>query len=382
MNESDPSLSDFDETEKQRRRSETMKMIIHDGTFLRRGAILSSFALLLVLVCCARTSPNGNSSGNSSPSNTATATPTPTQGQISSVVNQSPSDQNPATPNQSEEPSTFGSSKPIPFALKGDIYYIAPETSSLPDFTKLKPVGTIYTTKLEVSPREFTAGFPGVTDRFEWFAIDYNGTFTIDKTGVYRFRVTSDDGSKVFIDNRLVIDNDGIHPPTTKEASVTLQGGLHSLRVQYFQGPRYSLALVLEVAGEGEGFKPFAADKEERLTKELEESGRARVYGINFDSDSDQIKDESKPTLDKIVSMLKANNWKLTIEGHTDSTSTPRHNQDLSERRAASVKKYLQSAGIDGSRLKTAGYGATKPVASNDDELGRAQNRRVELAKQ
>jgi len=122
---------------------------------------------------------------------------------------------------------------------------------------------------------------------------------------------------------------------------------------------------------------------ESQLTKDMEEFGRARVYGINFDSDSDHIKDESKPTLDKVVSMLKAKpDWKITIEGHTDSTSTPQHNQELSERRAAAVKNYLQSAGIDPSRLKTIGYGNTKAVASNDSELGRAQNRRVELIKQ
>lgn len=121
---------------------------------------------------------------------------------------------------------------------------------------------------------------------------------------------------------------------------------------------------------------------EAQLTKDLEEFGRTRVYGINFDSDSDHIKDESKPLLDKIVAMLKAKpDWKITIEGHTDSTSTPQHNQDLSERRAASVKNYLVSAGIVASRLTTSGFGATKPVASNDNELGRAQNRRVELGK-
>jgi outer membrane protein OmpA-like peptidoglycan-associated protein len=126
-----------------------------------------------------------------------------------------------------------------------------------------------------------------------------------------------------------------------------------------------------------------ASGVEEKLTKDLEEFGRARVYGINFDTDSDVIKDESKPTLDKIVAVLKAKpDWKLTIEGHRDLTSTPEHNQQLSERRAVSVRNYLQVAGIDPSRLKTVGYGATKPVASNGTELGRAQNRRVELTKQ
>ena len=87
----------------------------------------------------------------------------------------------------------------------------------------------------------------------------------------------------------------------------------------------------------------WAGGIQEQLTKDLEEFGRARVYGINFDSDSDHIKDESKPTLDKIVAMLKAKpDWKITIEGHTDSTSTPQHNQELSERRARSVKSYCR----------------------------------------
>lgn len=120
----------------------------------------------------------------------------------------------------------------------------------------------------------------------------------------------------------------------------------------------------------------------DQVANDLEQSGRSRLYGINFDSDSDHIKDESKPTLDSIVAMLKAHpDWKLTIEGHTDSTSTPEHNQQLSERRAVAVKAYLVAAGIDGSRLNSVGYGATRPVAPNDSALGRSQNRRVELTK-
>ena len=118
------------------------------------------------------------------------------------------------------------------------------------------------------------------------------------------------------------------------------------------------------------------------MANELKSKGRLRLYGINFDSDSDVLRDESKPTLDQIAAMLKsAADLKLTIEGHTDSTATPEHNQDLSTRRANAVKQYLVTKGIDGGRLDAAGFGATKPVASNDTPLGRAANRRVELAK-
>lgn len=126
----------------------------------------------------------------------------------------------------------------------------------------------------------------------------------------------------------------------------------------------------------------WSGGAQEQITKDLAELGRARIYGINFDSDSDVIKEESKPTLDRIAALLKAKaDWKLTIEGHTDSTATPEHNQQLSQRRAEAVKAYLQKAGIDGGRLKAAGLGATRPVASNGTAIGRAQNRRVELVK-
>jgi len=124
----------------------------------------------------------------------------------------------------------------------------------------------------------------------------------------------------------------------------------------------------------------WAGGIKEQIAKDLEEFGRARIYGINFDTDSDRIKDESKPTLNQIVSLLKAKlQWKMTIEGHTDARGSAEHNQTLSERRANAVKLYLQSAGIEPERLKAVGYGFSKPVATNDHPAGRAQNRRVEL---
>ena len=73
--------------------------------------------------------------------------------------------------------------------------------------------------------------------------------------------------------------------------------------------------------------------------------------------------------------------WKITIEGHTDSSATHEHNQPLSEKRAAAVKAYLVTAGIAADRLQTAGFAETKPIAPNTDALGRSQNRRVELVK-
>jgi outer membrane protein OmpA-like peptidoglycan-associated protein len=74
--------------------------------------------------------------------------------------------------------------------------------------------------------------------------------------------------------------------------------------------------------------------------------------------------------------------WKLTIEGHTDSTGSSDYNQKLSLQRADAVKAYLVAAGIEAGFLQTKGFGSAKPVADNASELGRAQNRRVELVRQ
>lgn len=121
----------------------------------------------------------------------------------------------------------------------------------------------------------------------------------------------------------------------------------------------------------------------DKLEKDLEETGKATLYGINFDFNSDVIKPESKPTLEKVVAILKSKpDWKMEIGGHTDNVGGESFNQTLSDKRSASVKKYLTEAGIDGERLSSKGYGLSKPIAPKDSEAERAQNRRVELIKQ
>ncbi len=97
------------------------------------------------------------------------------------------------------------------------------------------------------------------------------------------------------------------------------------------------------------------------LHKDLAASGRARLYGILFDTDSAHIRSESLPTLDEVVKVMASEpEWKLTVEGHTDSTGTSAHNQTLSEQRAQSVRDYLIGKGVAAARLATAGFGQTQ----------------------
>jgi PA14 domain len=86
-------------------------------------------------------------------------------------------------------------------------------------------VGEIWTNELNILPRHWRLGFPGLTERFEWFAIDYNGRFWIADAGRYAFALILDDGSRLFLDNTPVIDNDCLHAPDIRVAATQLEGG-------------------------------------------------------------------------------------------------------------------------------------------------------------
>ena len=148
-----------------------------------------------------------------------------------------------------QEMARFGTTVVIPSGLKGQVYFLREGESWLPDFSRLKPVGTLYTTTLGVEPQSWSLGFPGITNRYEWFAIDYRGRFWIEKPGRYEFSLTSDDGAKLYIDDRTIINLDGTHPPETAFGHASLECGIHWIRVSYFQGPRDYLALYLTVSG-------------------------------------------------------------------------------------------------------------------------------------
>lgn len=101
---------------------------------------------------------------------------------------------------------------------------------------------------------------------------------------------------------------------------------------------------------------------------------------ILFGFDQADLSNSAKENLDKLVVILEEYpNTDIEIQGHTDDTGTEKYNQGLSERRANSVSKYLNSKGIQNKRLKTTGFGESMPKYDNSNEDGRAQNRRVEF---
>ncbi|WP_322064923.1 OmpA family protein [Burkholderia ubonensis] len=120
------------------------------------------------------------------------------------------------------------------------------------------------------------------------------------------------------------------------------------------------------------------------LQKGLAATGKVALYGIYFDTDKAQVKPESKPQLDEMAKLLTGNPaLKVYIVGHTDNQGAFARNADLSQKRAEAVAQALATTyRIAPARLVAKGVASLSPVASNGDDAGRAQNRRVELVQQ
>jgi len=277
----------------------------------------------------------------------------------------------------------FGTAGTVPFALQGRVYFIPEESDALPDFARLRPQGTISTTVLNIQPQSFTVGFPGVTDRFEWFAIDYQGRVMLPQAGTYTFRLTSDDGSKLFIDGREVIDNDGVHGVQAADGEVQLAAGIHDVRVQYFQGPREDVALVLEWGPNAESLRPldFAALAPAQFRREGNRLRAEMSGGVMFATNSAELQPQALALLAEIKrTMIDPNpGARISVDGHTDDVGSDTDNQGLSERRARSVVAWLTAQGVSASLIQATGHGEAQPKVPNTSDRNRALNRRIEI---
>lgn len=286
----------------------------------------------------------------------------------------------------------FGHKDPGLLNLKGNIYFLAEGTEGLPpDLEQRKPDGTIYTDRLDVPARAFTEGFPGISNRFEWFGLIYTGTFEIAAPGAYKWRLSSDDGSRLWVDGREVVQNDGVHPEESQEAEQDLTAGVHAIKVWFFQGPAETLALQLFITPPGGEERIFSlADYSPNVTAAARRlDAQATPEGIRikldaqilFDTAKFDLKPAAREVIAAVVQLIRSYpGCRVRIEGHTDSVGEDGYNLKLSEDRARSVRDALAAAGLPADvRFEIKGFGKTRPVAPNDTEPGRAQNRRVEL---
>jgi hypothetical protein len=137
----------------------------------------------------------------------------------------------------------FGGGAVQPFA--GEAFVIPDGSTKLPNFNDLIPFARLYTDQFQIAPQTFSGGFPGALLQEEWFAIRYQGRFAVPTTDRYTFKLVSDDGAALYINNQKIIDNDGVHTAKTATAETSLNAGTHTLRLEYFQEKKGTVALQL-----------------------------------------------------------------------------------------------------------------------------------------
>jgi outer membrane protein OmpA-like peptidoglycan-associated protein len=293
----------------------------------------------------------------------------------------------------SQNNGDFGNKNAGIFNLKGNIYFISDTTGKMPlDIEKQKSEGLIYTTRLDIPKRDFTEGFPGVSNRFEYFGLIYKGVFEITEPGDYYWRLSSDDGSILWVDNKIIIDNDGVHGENSIDSEMNLNKGLHSIKVWYFQGPATEIALQLFVKEPGsETEEIFDISKYNARLREVVKKLNAiadkdgiRILlpdKILFESGKSDLKSESEDALNAFLEIFNVYpEATVIVEGHTDNIGNAAVNLKLSVERAESVVNGLKAKKIPQSlKFETKGSGSTKPVANNSTEEGRTKNRRVEI---
>jgi outer membrane protein OmpA-like peptidoglycan-associated protein len=140
----------------------------------------------------------------------------------------------------------------------------------------------------------------------------------------------------------------------------------------------------------GYGIGRYMDKQAEELRKDLEGAEIERVGegikitfhdGIQFALNSSALTETDRTNLNDLAKTLqKYDDTNILIEGHTDATGSHEHNMKLSDQRAESVSKYLESLGVAGKRVTTKGYGPDQPIGDNNTDYGRQQNRRVEVA--
>jgi len=120
--------------------------------------------------------------------------------------------------------------------------------------------------------------------------------------------------------------------------------------------------------------------QEDMQAKQTERGTLVTFGDVLFDLDKAELKPAGMRGIQKLAEFLNENpERKVVVEGYTDSTGSDSYNQQLSERRAQSVRRALTHAGVDPQRIQAVGYGEQYPVASNDSPSSRAMNRRVEV---
>jgi outer membrane protein OmpA-like peptidoglycan-associated protein len=264
---------------------------------------------------------------------------------------------------------------PLSFApFQGIVYDLPGDYLQLGYGDYLNYCDVLYRIKLDslAIPKTFThaAYFPGVLVRTR-YGIVFTSSVQIPATGCYAFSLESDDGSRLWIGDSLVINNDGSHKMAIEYDTLRLEKGEYPVKVWYYNAFETQFGLMLRAYGLSDSFtcpgemRKIAFDPQ----------------AVLFDHNAFTITPEGTKALDKLCTSLKTIRCsRIHIIGHTDNTGTVEYNKELSLKRAQSIMSYIQAKLANSAIIYRAeGRGATEPVASGSSEIDRQKNRRVEV---
>ena len=291
---------------------------------------------------------------------------------------------------------------------------------------------------------------------FEWFgtppisgmkpqycSIRWTGKLRAPKTGVYVFSARVDDGIRLWVDNKPMIDAWDLHDEGNFSNKITLQAGqMYDLKVEYFNAMREGqITLLWQIPDETDSYfglfgknfkpigsqyfsqpmpnlpvkpnvlppKPLVAQPKQAATKpatplsnfpkteakpikkiapkpiqkplvNLDTVSKYTAQNILFEKSKPVMLSESFVELDNLADMLRRFPRKtIIVEGHTDNVGDAVLNQKLSEERANTVADYLIKKGIAAARISWKGYGSSRPLPNNDGQKFHERNRRVEF---
>ncbi len=254
-----------------------------------------------------------------------------------------------------------------------------------PKFEKYPVINTFEWDEINIPETDDSILFPDVNKRYG-FALILTSMVNISTEGWYKFSLNSDDGSLLWLDEKLLVNNDGTHQMQFQEDSIALAPGNYPIKIWYFQGfpDRYGFQLNSSFhrkLNPTESITPLEKKSKKEKNIKLVISNQV----LNFDHNSYRLDAKAKLFLDdfckKTLSKVDLEKIKMIkIAGHTDNSGSANYNAQLSLQRAESLanelKKRILSENI---KYELNGLGESQPIASNNTQEGKLENRRVIL---
>jgi outer membrane protein OmpA-like peptidoglycan-associated protein len=221
---------------------------------------------------------------------------------------------------------------------------------------------------------EYKVKFPGVKKESQ-FGIVFENKLTITKEGCYRFSLESDDGSLLWIDNRIIINNDFPHPMKKMMDTVHLEAKTYDLKIWYYNAFPNLYGLIFDITKLSSQLECVPIQSIGKQKMEI-----STLQDVVFDFNSSTLKTIGQVNLDTLISKIKRNNFtKIKIIGHTDDIGDKEINLILSHNRALSVMKYLNKSLPNNITFSIEGLGSENPKLPNTSKENRQVNRRVEV---